>query len=67
MNTTTSGSVLASEALSTRLARTVKRNTWVLGLWIVLAALLLFTMFIQPDSGPAGFAALALAAWQSCE
>lgn len=62
MNAATSGSVLTSESLNTRLARTIKRNTWVLGLWIVLAALLVFTKFIQPEYGPAGIAALALAA-----
>jgi ribose transport system permease protein len=33
----------------------------VLGLWLVLAGLLVFTRVIQPDYGPTSFAALALA------
>lgn len=62
MSAATPSSALPKETLSTTLARMFKRNTWVLGLWVVLAFLLVFTKIIQPDYGPAGFAALALAA-----
>jgi ribose transport system permease protein len=42
--------------------RFVRRNAWVIGLWVLLAALLLFTKVIQPTYGPAAFAILAVAA-----
>lgn len=42
--------------------RVLLRNTWVAGLWLVLGALLIFTKLVQPDYGPAGIVALALAA-----
>lgn len=54
--TMTQGSMAAS------LARMLRRNAWVAGLWIVLALLLLTTKLIQPDYGPSGITALALAA-----
>jgi ribose transport system permease protein len=44
------------------LRRTVRRNAWVIGLWALFAALLLFTKVIQPSYGPAAFAILAVAA-----
>jgi ribose transport system permease protein len=42
--------------------RFLKRNSWVLGLWILLGALLVFTKIIQPNYGAPAFAILALAA-----
>jgi ribose transport system permease protein len=44
------------------LARLLRRNAWVAGLWIVLALLLAFTKVIQPEYGAGGITALALAA-----
>lgn len=44
------------------LARRLRRNAWVVGLWIVLVVLLIVTKVIQPDYGPSGITALALAA-----
>src|SRR5688572_27000953 len=44
------------------LRRFVRRNAWVIGLWALLGALLVFTKLIQPDYGPAAFAILAVAA-----
>jgi ribose transport system permease protein len=48
-----------SAALS---VRAVRRQSWVLGLFALLALLLVFTKLIQPDYGPAGFGSLARAA-----
>jgi ribose transport system permease protein len=53
---------MSGDSLGATVMRTIRRNTWVLGLWLVLAGLLLFTKAIQPDYGPAAFTALALAA-----
>lgn len=39
----------------------VRRNVWVLGLWLLLAGMLILTRIIQPDFGAAGISALALA------
>lgn len=61
MSTATPLPAARRESLSATLLRTLRRNTWVLGLWLVLAVLLAFTRVIQPDYGPASFAALALA------
>jgi ribose transport system permease protein len=44
------------------LRRFARRNAWVIGLWLLLGALFLFTKAIQPSYGPAGFAILAVAA-----
>lgn len=55
-------SSIPREPLRATISRTLRRNTWVLGLWVVLAGLLVFTKTIQPEYGPAGFTALALAA-----
>ncbi len=62
-----STSVPTSNAVTTRsstatLARFIKRNSWVLGLWVLFGALLVFTKLIQPNYGAAGFAILTLAA-----
>ena len=48
-----------SAALS---VRAVRRQSWVLGLFALLALLLVLTRLIQPDYGPAGFGSLARAA-----
>lgn len=44
------------------LGRFVRREGWVLGLFVIFALLLLFTRLIQPNYGAAGFGSLALAA-----
>jgi ribose transport system permease protein len=44
------------------LSRFARRNSWVLGLWVLFGALLVFTRIIQPNYGAAAFAILALAA-----
>ena len=44
------------------LIRSVRRQGWVAGLFVLLALLLVFTRLIQPDYGPAGFGSLARAA-----
>ncbi|MBN9023028.1 MAG: ABC transporter permease [Rhizobiales bacterium] len=41
------------------MTRFVKRNAWVIGLFALLALLLVATRLIQPSYGPAGFASLA--------
>jgi ribose transport system permease protein len=48
--------------MAAAVARLLRRNAWVVGLWVVLAGLLVFTKLIQPDYGPAAVTALALAA-----
>jgi ribose transport system permease protein len=50
------------ETMVALLARRLRRNAWVAGLWIVLVLLLVMTKVIQPDYGPSGITALALAA-----
>lgn len=50
------------DSFSATVARTIRRNTWVLGLWIVLAVLLVLTRYIEPNFGPAAVAAVAVAA-----
>jgi ribose transport system permease protein len=50
------------ETMVALLARRLRRNAWVAGLWIVLVGLLIVTKVIQPDYGPSGITALALAA-----
>ncbi len=42
--------------------RVVRRNGWVLALWALLGAMLVFTKVIQPDYGASAFAILTLAA-----
>ena len=42
--------------------RSVRRQSWVVGLFVLLGLLLVFTKLIQPDYGPAGFGSLARAA-----
>jgi ribose transport system permease protein len=53
---------MGGDTLAASLLRLLRRNAWVAGLWIVLALLLLLTKVIQPDYGPSGITALALAA-----
>ena len=53
---------MAGDSLGASLLRILRRNAWVAGLWIVLVLLLLLTKLIQPDYGPSGITALALAA-----
>jgi ribose transport system permease protein len=62
MSTTSSTVVGAEESRLAAMGRFVRRNTWVLGLWLVLVGMLAFTKIIQPEYGPAGVVALALAA-----
>jgi ribose transport system permease protein len=54
--------VMGGESLRASLARLLRRNAWVAGLWVVLVLLLAGTKVIQPDYGPSGITALALAA-----
>ena len=42
--------------------RTIRRNGWVVALFVLLALLLVFTKIIQPNYGAAGFGSLARAA-----
>lgn len=42
--------------------RFVRRNAWMLGLWVLLAAMLLVTRLIQPTYGASGLESLARAA-----
>jgi len=44
------------------LRRFAKRSGWVLGLWTLLGAMLVFTKIIQPDYGPGAFLILTVAA-----
>lgn len=44
------------------LTRFVKRNGWVIGLWVLLGLLIVFTKVIQPNWGAGAFAILTLAA-----
>lgn len=44
-----------------KLTLMLRRNVWVLGLWLLLAGMLVLTRVIQPDFGAAGIGALALA------
>jgi ribose transport system permease protein len=53
---------MVGDSLGASLARTLRRNAWVAGLWVVLLLLLIATKVIQPDYGPSGITALALAA-----
>ena len=43
------------------MSRFVRRNGWVIGLFVLLGLLLVFTRLIQPDYGAAGFGSLARA------
>ena len=52
----------AAPASSSTLMRTLRRNAWVLGLWVLLGVMLLLTRLIQPDYGAAGIDSLARAA-----
>jgi ribose transport system permease protein len=54
--------IVAGDSLGASMLRTLRRNAWVAGLWIVLVLLLVLTKLIQPDYGPSGITALALAA-----
>jgi ribose transport system permease protein len=62
MSTATPAATIVGDSLVASLARSLRRNAWVAGLWVVLVLLLVFTKLIQPDYGPSGFTALALAA-----
>jgi ribose transport system permease protein len=44
------------------LLRLLRRNTWLVGLVVLLASLLVFTKLIQPNYGPAGIQGLAVSA-----
>ena len=47
---------------STNARRFLKRNAWLLALLVLLAVMLVFTKFIQPDYGPRAFVILVVAA-----
>lgn len=53
---------MPKRSVGASLARFAKRNSWVLGLWILLGLLLIFTKMIQPNYGAPAFAILTLAA-----
>ncbi|MFV2062391.1 MAG: ABC transporter permease [Chloroflexota bacterium] len=53
---------VGGDSVATRISRFAKRNGWVIGLWILLAALLVFTRIVQPNYGAAGISILVLAA-----
>ena len=46
---------------SATVKRLLRRNGWVLTLWVLLGAMLVFTKFIQPNYGMAAFTVLVLA------
>lgn len=62
MSAPAQATAIGGSSLSATVVRTLRRNVWVLGLWVVLGLLLLFTKVIQPEYGATGIAALALAA-----
>ena len=43
------------------MTRFVRRNAWVIGLFVIFGLLLVLTRAIQPNYGPAGIAALVSA------
>jgi ribose transport system permease protein len=43
------------------LQRFAKRNGWVIGLWVLLSLMLIFTKIVQPNYGAAGISILVLA------
>ena len=47
---------------SATLMRLLRRNGWVLTLWVLLAGMLVFTKIIQPNYGMAAFSVLVIAA-----
>ncbi len=57
--TTPAGGAVASTGVAGRFLR---RNAWVLGLWVLLGVMLLLTRAIQPDYGSSGLDSLARAA-----
>jgi ribose transport system permease protein len=60
-STSTAGS-LGTSSSGSALSRFVKRNSWVLALWLLLGALVLFTVAIEPGWGASQFVILAIAA-----
>ena len=58
----TAAPVIEQESTGAAVARYIRRNGWVIGLWVLLGAMLVFTKIIQPDYGAAGVAILVLAA-----
>jgi ribose transport system permease protein len=62
MSTASPTATLVGDSFAASIVRTLRRNAWVAGLWVVLAGLLVLTKLIQPDYGPSGITALALAA-----
>jgi ribose transport system permease protein len=53
---------MEQETFGTAFTRFLRRNAWVIGLWVLLGAMLAFTKFIQPNYGAAGISILILAA-----
>jgi len=53
---------VGGETAAAGLTRFIKRNGWVIGLWILLITMLIFTRIIQPNYGAAGISILVLAA-----
>jgi ribose transport system permease protein len=62
MNSASPAHAVQKDTFGALVARILRRNAWVAGLWAVLALLLLFTKVVQPDYGAGGITALALAA-----
>lgn len=56
------GSSTATPAPFVAVRRTLRRNGWMLGLWVLLGVMLLITRLIQPNYGASGIDALARAA-----
>jgi ribose transport system permease protein len=62
VSTASPAAAVTDGSLTASVARLLRRNAWVAGLWVVLLLLLGLTKLIQPDYGPSGITALALAA-----
>lgn len=59
---TTANPTVERDSSVDMLTRFAKKNVWVIGLWILLIAMLVFTKVVQPDYGAVGFGILLLAA-----
>jgi len=55
-----SAPAVAAPAARPGIGRTIARNQWVVGLYLLLAALLAFTFLIKPGYGPADIESLAI-------
>ncbi len=55
-----SAPAVAAPAARPGIGRTIARNQWVVGLYLLLAALIAFTFLIKPGYGPADIESLAI-------